>query len=93
MPLRAFRLGLVIALLGSAPALAEPAADADALRSRDDRILDLERKLDLLTEELAKVRDQVAVPEEAELKSAYGLGPAASKVYGLDRGLSIGGYG
>jgi opacity protein-like surface antigen len=93
MPLRASRIGLVIALLAVAPAGAQPAPDADALRSRDDRIEDLERKLDLLTEELARVRDQVAVPEEAELKGAYGLGPAASKVYGLDRGLSIGGYG
>jgi opacity protein-like surface antigen len=35
----------------------------------------------------------VAVPEEVELKSQYGLGPAASKVYGVERGLSIGGYG
>jgi hypothetical protein len=86
----------VTALLLAAPAAAvEPEADGDpdALRSRDDRIEDLERKLDLLTDELARVRDQVAVPEETELKAAYGLGPAASKVYGTERGLSIGGYG
>ena len=56
-------------------------------------IADLVRKVDVLTEEVATLRTQVAVPEETELKCVYGLGPAASKVYGVDRGLSIGGYG
>jgi len=35
----------------------------------------------------------VAVPEDPELVSSYGMGPAASKIYGIERGLSIGGYG
>ncbi len=35
----------------------------------------------------------MVVPTSESLKSAYGLGPAASKVYYRDRGLSIGGYG
>jgi hypothetical protein len=78
----------------AAAAGGQPApGESDAVRMRDDRIDDLERKLDLVTEELAKMRDQVGVPEEPELKGAYGLGPAASKVYGQERGLSIGGYG
>src|SRR5262245_52779189 len=51
------------------------------------------RKVDGLTEEVATLRTQVAVPEDAELKSAYGYGPAASKIYGAHRGLSLGGYG
>ena len=68
-------------------------AEADAIRARDDRIADLERKTELLIDELSRLRTQVAVPEEPELKSFYGLGPAASKVYGQERGLSIGGYG
>lgn len=93
MSLRILFLGLVTCLLLAPPSSAQPAGEDDALRSRDDRIEDLERKLDLLTDELARVRDQVAVPEEKELKAAYGFGPAASKVYGTDRGLSIGGYG
>ncbi|MDX1648512.1 MAG: hypothetical protein R3263_01540 [Myxococcota bacterium] len=77
--------------LGAAASAAEETSDA--VRARDDRIADLERKLDLLASELDRVRTQVAVPEEPELKSAYGLGPAASKIYGVERGLSIGGYG
>lgn len=53
----------------------------------------LERKTDILTQEVEKLRINQAIPEEAKYKSAYGLGPAASKVYGIGRGLSIGGYG
>jgi hypothetical protein len=68
-------------------------ATEDELRQRDDTIAELVRKVDVLTDEVASLRTQVAVPEEAELKSAYGFGPAASKVYGVTRGLSIGGYG
>ncbi len=53
----------------------------------------LERKTDVLSEEVEKLRTNLAIPEEAKYKSAYGLGPAASKVYQVGRGLSIGGYG
>ena len=53
----------------------------------------LQRKTDVLTEEVEKMRTELVIPEEKEYKSAYGLGPAASKVYQVDQGLSIGGYG
>ena len=53
----------------------------------------LERKTDVLSQEVEKLRTNLAIPEEAKYKSAYGLGPAASKVYQVGRGLSIGGYG
>ncbi len=66
--------------------------DADAIRARDDRIEQLEGTLATVIDELARLRDQVAVPDEPELTSVYGLGPAASKIYGVERGLSIGGY-
>jgi hypothetical protein len=76
---------------GALPTAAR-ATTEDDVRERDDRIAELERKLDVLTEEVASLRTQVVVPEEEELKSLYGYGPAASKVYGLTRGLSLGGY-
>jgi len=90
--------GLAAGAWSGAPATAgEAPSDTEALqdkvRQRDDRIDDLERKLGTLAEELSRLRTQVAVPEETELKSVYGLGPAASKIYGVERGLSIGGYG
>jgi hypothetical protein len=60
-----------------------------ALRAR---IEELERRLDVLAQELEKARMGEASGEE-ELKSRYGLGPAASKVYGVQRGASLAGYG
>jgi len=54
---------------------------------------ELEHKTDALTEVVETMRTALVIPEEKELKSSYGLGPAASKVYQVDQGLSIGGYG
>ncbi|MCX7097014.1 MAG: hypothetical protein NTV43_03800 [Methylococcales bacterium] len=56
-------------------------------------VKNLERKTDILSQEVEKLRTNLAIPEEAKYKSAYGLGPAASKVYAVGKGLSIGGYG
>jgi len=64
----------------------------DAALASQDRIGELERKVEVLTEELTKLRTEQAVPEEAGLASHMGLGPAASKVYGVARGISLGGY-
>ena len=53
---------------------------------------ELQRKLDLLSRELEKAKvGPAAAPKE--LTSKYGFGPAASKVYGVESGVSIGGYG
>jgi hypothetical protein len=76
------------ALLLSTPMLAAE----DAELASEDRIAELERKLEVLSEELERTRSEMALPEEPMLESVYGLGPAASKVYGLTRGLSLGGY-
>lgn len=56
-------------------------------------VKNLERKTNILSQEVEKLRTNLAIPDEAKYKSAYGLGPAASKVYGVSKGLSIGGYG
>ncbi len=79
--------GGVLGIGGSAAA-----ADDDSELARQDRIGELERKVEVLTEELVKLRTEQAVPEERPLESFAGLGPAASKIYGVAQGLSIGGY-
>ncbi len=56
-------------------------------------VKNLERKTNILSQEVEKLRTNLAIPEEKQLKSAYGMGPAASKVYQVGKGLSIGGYG
>jgi len=67
----------------------EPSSDGDV----QGDISELERKVQILSEELRKLIETQNIPEEPELIADYGLGPAAAKVYGVDRGLSIGGYG
>ena len=70
------------------------AADADdQATAQEDRIAELERTVAVLADELERTRQELAVPEDQPLSSKYGLAPAASKIYDLGRGLSIGGYG
>jgi hypothetical protein len=71
---------------------ASPAPTAVSKAPSED-VQKLARKTDVLSQEVEKLRTNLAIPEEAALKSAYGLGPAASKVYQSSKGLSIGGYG
>jgi hypothetical protein len=56
----------------------------------ESRIAEQERKLEVIAGEIEKMK----IGEAAEAtESANGFGPAASKVYRSERGLSIGGYG
>jgi len=52
---------------------------------------ELEAKIEALAAELESLQLQDIMPVIGS--SAYGLGPAASKVYSKEQGLSIGGYG
>ncbi len=85
-------------ILGSGVALAQtpdaaPAHPAsDGQLAQEDRIAELERTVKVLADELERTRAENSLPEEAELESQFGLGPAASKVFGTARGLSLGGY-
>ncbi|HEX6737005.1 MAG TPA: hypothetical protein VF310_01910 [Vicinamibacteria bacterium] len=76
-------------------AVAELRAELEALQARgsaDDRLAEIERRLDLLAAELEKARTGGAAEPAAE-KPVPGFAPAASKVYGVARGVSLGGYG
>lgn len=54
----------------------------------------VEEQLKVLTDEVTRLREQMNIPEtDREMRSVYGLGPAASKVYGVSQGVSVGGYG
>ena len=74
-------------------ATAEPLA---AQNAPDSTSVDAElaRKIEILTEEVTTLREQMSVPAtDKELRGMYGMGPAASKVYGVSQGVSFGGYG
>ncbi|MGZ4969182.1 MAG: hypothetical protein ACXV8O_12480 [Methylobacter sp.] len=80
------------AMNASAPSpTAAPTPAKTASTSSD--VKTLERKTDVLSQEVEKLRTNLSIPEEAKYKSAYGMGPAASKIYSAGKGLSIGGYG
>jgi hypothetical protein len=84
-----------IAQQGGAPAK-ETSAAPTAVEGQID---ELERRIQILTEEIRRIRETQAIPEgeefvEEELESVYGFAPAASKIYRKERrGLSLGGYG
>ncbi|OQK15641.1 hypothetical protein AU255_15585 [Methyloprofundus sedimenti] len=66
---------------------------AESQQKTDEEVAELKHKTNVLTEAVESMRTALVLPDKKELKSTYGLGPAASKVYQVDQGLSIGGYG
>jgi len=72
--------------------LAATALSVAPAQAQDDRVSELERKVDVLTQELDALRLGAAADTTARPRAAW-LAPAAAKVYGVARGVSIGGYG
>jgi hypothetical protein len=81
---------LVVTL--STPAWAQDPPPSDRELRQQDEIAALKQKLDVVVDEVTRLRAEMGVPEEKPLESVYGLGPAASKVYNVTQGISIGGY-
>src|SRR4030066_1894504 len=54
-------------------------------------ISEIKKQIEVLTEEMEKFK--LGAVAEPKYESFFGLGPAASKVYGIGIGLSLGGYG
>jgi hypothetical protein len=85
---------LLESTLGKKPPAAPVQAGAEAAPpAGEGRVEEVERRQSVITEEVRKIKEALVLPETAELKSEYGLGPAASKVYNVTRGVSLGGYG
>ncbi len=60
-------------------------------RAQETDIREMQRQIKALTEEMEKLK--LGAVAEPKYESFMGLGPAASKVYGVEKGLSLGGYG
>lgn len=91
-------VGLAVAAVLIVPEAEGQAAVGQAATTVDERLTELERKnaaleaqLEAYGEELERLNLRDVIPALGE--SLYGMGPAASKVYGVEQGLSIGGYG
>ena len=63
-----------------------------ALSPDSAALLEVRRQIEAITRELEELRLGEEVVARADT-TAFGLGPAASKVYRADQGVSIGGYG
>lgn len=70
-----------------------PAANSSASSANSRGKTPVEQKTDILAAEVEKLKTNLVIPEKREYKTEYGFGPAASEVYRVNRGLSIGGYG
>lgn len=79
--------------LAIAVAVGLGAVTAFAQDDMEQRMQNLEERQGILGTEFQRLQSLFVLPEDADYKSAYGLGPAASKIYGRERGLSLGGYG
>ena len=84
-----FSLGLAVFLCSS---LEVRALEPDSKESAPE-LENLEAKVDALASDLANLREGLSIPEKDEFLSTFGMGPAASKIYGKESGLSMGGYG
>lgn len=69
------------------------AAEAEKNQAAGGAGSDANRKTDILAKEVENLKTSLVIPESKQYKSQYGMGPAASAVYGVNKGLSIGGYG
>lgn len=58
----------------------------------DDRLQSIENSISVLAEEIDNIKS-ASVVSDPTYEQVYGAGPAASKIYLKDKGLSIGGYG
>jgi len=64
-----------------------------ALGLAEDRLSEIERRLEILAEEMEDIKVGEAAVRVSRDQTVSGLGPAASKVYQKDSGVSVGGYG
>jgi hypothetical protein len=64
---------------------------ADGGGTPGERLAEVERRLEILAAEIERLQLGEAAPEADRVE--HGMGPAATKVYRVEQGLSIGGYG
>jgi len=83
-------LAFIAPVLG-APAVAQTQTPEAPPLPVQDRVAELERRVELLADELEAAKLGNVRPPLGD--GVYGLSPAASRVYDTDGGVSIGGYG
>ncbi len=84
-----------LAVSGAVWAQQKPAVNANAAdkTAATAPASEQDRKIEILAEEVEKLRAGRELFPAAKESGRYGYGPAASKVYEINQGVSIGGYG
>jgi len=59
--------------------------------AQEGTVQEIKKQIEVLTEELEKIK--LGAVAEPRYERFMGLGPAASKVYRIEKGLSLAGYG
>lgn len=78
-------------LIGSSLVFAQ--VKPDASKNSESPQAEQDRKIEILSQEVEKLKAGKELFPAAKETGRYGLGPAASKVYEVNQGVSIGGYG
>lgn len=65
----------------------------ERLLSLEEQLKEEQEKQEALADEVQETKLSQMLPSTAPLKSQWGMGPAASRVYGVSQGVSISGYG
>ncbi len=92
---------LLLGMFITSPAHGDDAQEIQLLKERlaqlEEKLAKQDKKVDettaTLASEIQQTRIGQLIPEKKELKSQWGMGPAASSVYNAPGGLSLGGYG
>jgi hypothetical protein len=84
-----------LSVSGAVWAQQKPATRANAAEkpAATGPISEQDRKIEILAEEVEKLKAGRELFPAAKESGRYGYGPAASKVYEINQGVSIGGYG
>jgi hypothetical protein len=73
---------------------AELAAAKAAPSADTARLVEIERQVEILTREIEQLKlGEAAAPAPTSSTGAYGVGPAAAKIYSARPGVTLGGYG
>ena len=106
-PAEAGSPGAVAAVPGAVAAVADPEAETDpeaedpeaageaetAEQDQEADVAELERRIDVLAEEIERLRSGEDERPDVDEARRLGLAPSASATYAIDRGVSIAGYG
>lgn len=98
--------GIALAILTTTSLLAQDASDLERrLRELEQKIAgmqaaqpsadtaELQRQIEILGQEIEALKTRQTTKEATADQEQFGLGAAASKVYRVEQGVSIGGYG